>query len=364
MESKNFCVEKFLQEYNTFIEQLVNVFKNDTNNEFNSVIEKIVKECESDKLARGKKFYDSLESNELFELFCKSKVKLFSSKDENTNNVSNSLFGEELPLKKLVNNMDQKVKDVVWKYLHLFYFLMESNNENRSSRKSELSKLLKEKEDKLKREVKNDLLNVDVNEDTNNMIDDIVKSFEGTLNGNNANPFESIMDITQMITEKYSDKIENGDIELEKLMGSIQNNIPGMPDIMNSMIGMNLGGKKEQKEKVVIDENFSTDQVNIGNKDEKGSGMNLSNMLKMMNSMNMGGKAGEGGQDMGGLFSMLGKLDTIKTEEDAENLKKEMDSFLQNELGVDMGELNKKIESAQKEVMLKIEDDSEEANLD
>jgi len=365
MESKNFCVEKFLQEYDTFIEQLVNVFKNDTNNEFKPIVEKLVKECESDKLSRGKKFYDSLESDELFELFCKSKVKLFSSKDENTNTVSNSLLGEELPLKKLVNNMDQKVKDVVWKYLHLFYFLMESNNADRSVRKSQLSKLLKEKEEKLKREVKNDLLNVDVNEDTNNMIDDIVKSFESTLNGNNTNPFESIMDITQKITEKYSDKIENGDIELEKLMGSIQNNIPGMPDIMNSMGNMNLGGgKKEPKEKVVIDENFSTDQVDVGNKDEKGSGMNLSNMLKMMNSMNMGGKSGGGGQDMGGLFSMLGKLDTIKTEEDAENLKKEMDSYLQNELGVDMGELNKKIESAQKEVMLKIEDDSEEANLD
>ena len=364
MESKNFCVEKFLQEYNTFIDQLLNVFKSDSNNEFKSAIEKLLKECESDKLSRGKRFYDSLESNELFEVFCKSKVKLFSSKDENTNLVSISLFGEDLPLKKLVNNMDQKVKDVVWKYLHLFYFLMESSNENRSERKSQLSKLLKEKEEKLKREVKNDLLNVDVNEDTNNMIDDIVKSFESTLDGNNINPFESIMDITQKITEKYSDKIENGDIELEKLMGSIQNNIPGMPDIMSSMNGMDLGGKKEPKEKVVIDENFSTDQVDIGNKDEKGSGMNLSNMLKMMNTMNVGGKSGEGGQDMGGLFSMLGKLDTIKTEEDAENLKKEMDSYLENELGVDMGELNKKIESAQKEVILKIEDDSEEANLD
>ena len=370
MESKNFCVDKFLQEYNTFIEQLVNVFKDESHSEYKSVVENLVKECESDKLSRGKRFYDSLESDELFDLFCKSKVKLFSSKDENTNTVSNSLFGEELPLKKLVNNMTQKVKDVVWKYLHLFYFLMESNNANRSNRKSQLSKLLKEKEDKMKREVKNDLLNVDVNEDTNNMIDDIVKSFEGTLNGNNANPFESIMEITQMITEKYSDKIENGDIELEKLMGSIQTNIPGMPDIMSSMGGMGLGGaKKEPKEKVVIDENFSTDQVNIGNKDEKGSGMNLSNMLKMMNSMN--GKGGldgleglAGGKDMGGLFSMLGKLDSIKTEEDAENLKNEMDSYLQNELGVDMGELNKKIANAQKDVMLKIEDDSEEAQLD
>ena len=122
MESKNFCVEKFLQEYNTFIEQLENVFKNNTT-EHNLIVEKLMKESDEEKLSRGKSFYDSLEDEELFSLFCKSKVKLFSSKEDRTNTVSNSLFGEEFPLKKLVNNMTQKVKDVVWKYLHLFYFL-------------------------------------------------------------------------------------------------------------------------------------------------------------------------------------------------------------------------------------------------
>ena len=63
--------------------------------------------------------------------------------------------------------------------------------------------MLKEKEDKLSNQVKNELLNVDVNEETNDMIDDIVKSFEKTLSGDNANPFESIMEITQNITDKY-----------------------------------------------------------------------------------------------------------------------------------------------------------------
>ena len=123
-----------------------------------------------------------------------------------------------------------------------------------------------------------------------------------------------------------------------------------MPDIMNSM--GNLGGIKEPKEKVVIDENFSTDQVDIGDKDEKGSGMNLSNMLKMMNSMNGAGFMGDG-KDLGGLFSMLGKLDNIQSEEDAEKLKQEMDSYLENELGVNMTELNQKIGDAQKDIMIK-----------
>ena len=40
-------------------------------------------------------------------------------------------------------------------------------------------------------------------------------------------------------------------------MGSIQQSIPGMPDLMNGGLG-GLGGKKpEPKEKVIIDEDFS-----------------------------------------------------------------------------------------------------------
>ena len=82
--------------------------------------------------------------------------------------------------------------------------------------------------------------------------------------------------------------------------------------------------------------------------------------------MNIGG--GEGGlgdnKELGGLFSMLGKLDSVKTEEDAEKLKNEMDSYLQNELGVDMNELNKKIENVQDDLIIKMNDESEDANLD
>ena len=41
----------------------------------------------------------------------------------------------------------------------------------------------------------------------------------------------------------------------------------------------------------------------------------------------------------------------------------EMDSYLQNELGVDMGELNKKVEDAQKDIMIKVnEEDIEESD--
>lgn len=357
METKNFCSEKFLEEYDLFLNQLEGLFEDEDDK--NLVLE-LKKSCESDKLSKGNLFYSSLEDNELFDLFCKSKVKLFSTKDEKTRIISNSLLGDNLPLKKLINNQNERTKDIIWKYLHLFYFLYESDNSNRKERKSLISKLLKDKEEKLTREVKNELLNVDVNEDTNDMIEDIVKSFEKSLSGENANPFESIMEITQNITNKYNDKIESGEIELDKLMGSIQSNIPGMPDLMKGGMGGlgGLGGKKEEpKEKVIIDEDFSTDKVELGDKEgdkKEGSGMNLSNMLKMMNSMNGGGgnpTGGEGGgPDLGGLFSMLGKLDSVDNEEDAEKLKAEMDTYLEKELGVDVGKLNQQIGEAQEKM--------------
>ena len=361
MESKNFCNEKFLEEYNVFLNQLKSLFETEDDKK---IVESLINECESDKFSRGKSFYDSIEEDYLFELFCKSKVRLFSSKDENTIKVSNSIFGETLPLKKLINNQSSNTKDIIWKYLHLFYFLYESTNNNRTNRKSKLSKVLKTSEKDITSSVKNDLLNVDVNKDTNNMIDDIVKSFESSLSGDNSNPFESIMKITQDITDKYNEKIESGDIELDKLMGSIQSNIPGMPDLTSGLDGL-AGGKKEPKEKVIIDESFSTDNVELGDKDaeKKSSGMNLNNMLKMMNSMN--DVTGNGSNpEIGGLFSMLGKLDNIQSEEDAENLKKEMDSYLEKELGVNVNELNSKLGEAEKSFIQKetVENESVEEN--
>jgi len=380
MESKNFCNDKFIEEYNSFLNQL-ELLSEDTSSK--EIIKTLKNECETDKLSRGMIFYNTLKDDSVFELFCKSKIKIFSSKDRKTSLLSNSLFGEQLPLKKLINNQDQKTKDIIWKYLHLFYFLLESNNKNRSVRKSKISKILKENKKNvgnLTSDVKMELLDVDVNDETNNMIDDIVTSFEKTLSGNSANPFESIMEITQKITEKYNDKIESGDIELDKLMGSIQKSIPGMPNLMGeggggdmAGLGAMFGGQKKPVEKVIIDDSFSTDNVELGDKDKKeGSGMNLTNMLNMMNSMNKGAGTGDGGSEgdagmpnMGGIFSMLGKLDSVNNEEDAEKLKVEMDSYLEKELGVDVSKLNQQLSDAQEKITCKITDvTDDEPDLD
>ena len=47
---------------------------------------------------------------------------------------------------------------------------------------------------------------------------------------------------------------------------------------------------------------------------------------------------------------MLGKLDSVDNEEDAEKLKAEMDTYLEKELGVDVGKLNQQIGEAQEKM--------------
>ena len=291
-------------------------------------------------------FHNSINSDDLFNLFVRSKIKLFSSKTVETNNISESLFGVELTLKNIFNNQPSNVKNNLWKYLHLLFLLVESYQENRSNKKiNKLKELVKEKKedtvnseydkDKLSKEdlserVKKDILNVDVNDTTNNMIDDIVSSFQDSLEGNSENPFNSILDITKKITEKYQDKIENGEIELDKMMNSITDTIPGMK-------GMVSENNNEPKETVVIDENFSTDDVKLGDENEnENNGLNLSGMMKMMNNMN----GNNGGPNLQGLMSVMGKLNTVQSEEDALNLKNEMDNYLEKELGVDVDKLN------------------------
>ena len=53
METNNFCNEKFLEEYDNFLNQLVNIFDE------KEIINNFQNECPSDKLSRGTKFYNS-----------------------------------------------------------------------------------------------------------------------------------------------------------------------------------------------------------------------------------------------------------------------------------------------------------------
>ena len=371
----NFYESQYLQMFSHFMEQLKVIFPNEETAKFLTEVESL---SDQDKIANGQKFCLSID-DENFELFCNSKIKVFSHKSKNTQAISESLFGTNLCLKNILNNQPEEVKKVIWNNLHTLCFLSEllkPEDSHDNERIMKLTKLINvdssDEEDEEQEHVnfnddtKNklqEMLGVNVNNETTSMIDDIVGSFEQVLtNKSGGNPLSGIMDISQKISVKYADKINNGDIELDKLMQAITSKVPGMDQMMGGM----MGGSKDKakpKEKILIDENFSTASVEVGvNKEPESKGMNISGILKMADQIGVipGGKQSsshESGLDevmngipgIGKMMEMMQKLENTNTQEDAEALKLEMDTFLQTELGVDVDKLNEQLESSTKQ---------------
>jgi hypothetical protein len=305
--------------YNEFIESVQNL----TSNETSSYKENVE--------SRLNTFYQSLQNDDSFSIFSMTKIKVFSAKTVETHNVSISLFGEELTLKQIFNNQTDVIKNQLWELLLNMYIQLERINHNNNDRITTLKDALKKLRQTTSSNVKNDIfknvLNADVNNTTNNMLDDIIGSFQDIV-ANKGNPFESIMGITEMITTKYGSKIENGEVEIDKILG-------GMGGLLGKGMGGMMGGEKPE-EPVIIDDNFSTANIDVGKQDEeKSSAFNFSKLMP--------------------LADMVTKINSIKSEDDISALKKDMDNFMEKELKVDM--------SQYKENMNKLEKKLEEAKL-
>jgi hypothetical protein len=386
----DFCVKVYLQNYNLLIEQLSLLFAEETYKDYLVLLNG---ESKDKKWMRGVRFHQQM-TQEYFDIFVDSKIKLFSHKDDETKKLSETLFGEELSLKKIFNNRDDNTKNVLWHYLHLMYLMVESAQKKQNKEKiKKISKLIENNDEQFKKsQIKlsqqnnknmkdpktmiREMFNVDVNEETNDMLTDIVKSFESTLSGGiGSNPFSGLMDISQKISTKYKDKINNGEIELNKLMEGIQKNVPGMEEMMKGgglgsmgnigglmgkmggMAGMaGLGGSQKSKETVVIDENFSTSNVQLGELPVSKDGFNLGNMLKLADSFGvipeLPGAKEKGGTEstpsmdpaLSELFGMITNMGSMNKKEDLESLKSKMDDFLVKQ-GVDIKQLNGQIDS-------------------
>jgi hypothetical protein len=268
-----------------------------------------------------------------------AKIKVFSAKTEETYNLSSSLFGEELTLKHIFNNQSEKIKFKLWDLLLNMYIQLErvkNNNQERLTMvKDGLKKLRHESSQNIKNDMFKNILKTDVNGTTNNMLDDIIGSFQSVVS-NKGNPFENIMGITQMITNKYGSKIENGEVEIDKILG-------GMSGLLNKGMGDMLSPEKKEVEPVVMDENFSTADVEVGKEEEekKEGGFNLSKLMPLAN--------------------MVNKIGSIKSEEDIKLLKQDMDNFMEKELKVDMGEYKENIEKLEKQLLdIKLSDQTVE----
>jgi hypothetical protein len=256
--------------------------------------------------------------------------------------------------------------------------IIETNDDQFKKSQAKLSQQSTTKNMKDPKTMIREMFNVDVNTETNEMLTDIVKSFEATLSGGiGSNPFSGLMDISQKISIKYKDKINNGEIELNKLMEGIQKNVPGMEEmmkggglagmgnlsgLMGKMGGMaGLGGTQKPKETVVIDENFSTSNVELGELPAGKDGFNIGSMLKLADSFGVipelpGAKEKEEGSNqtnqalkgmdpaLSELFGMITNMGSMNKKEDLESLKSKMDDFLVKQ-GVDIKQLNGQIDS-------------------
>ena len=281
--------EQYITYFNKFTEQIKVFYPDDT------IIKVLDSISDEDKLKYGKNFVSNL-SDENFDLFLQSKLKVFSHKNNDTKFFSESLFGSQLALKQLLNNQTDEIKKTIWAYIHVLYLYayllqpIDNQNEERVKALSNLLNIIDVKNIENTSDINSriyNLLNVDVNDDTKTMIDDIVKSFNPLLDGNNKNPLANIMEISQKISSKYSDKISNGNIELDKIMDSIKTKVPGMENIINNFTDKNNKNDKP-KEKIIINDSYSTSNIEVGEDEFKNkTNFNIGKILKTADSLGL-----------------------------------------------------------------------------
>ena len=350
--------KQYDEKYSEFVDQILKLYP-DQNSDVYKCVKQINSLDQQQKRDCGSQFSELInKSTTNKNQLLSRKIKLFSSKVNENKKISYSLL-KFIPLKKLLNgNVTSQVKDIIWDYILLLYVFTELSTKdknkvdktlikqilhsvNDSSKKNsdttnsekDIKPVVKENKDVNKQNI----LNLDCNKETNNMINDIVGMFQNNLENedNDGNPFKNIVEVTKKITEQYQGKIENGDIDLDGLLKNIQGSMPNLPNL-------NLEGKSEDEIKHIIDENFSTADVNVGEskKDEKG-GFDMSQMMGMMKNLN--DTLGSGGEGMEGLSKMMESLGGMKmpeNEEEAAEHSEKMRNILQKDFNMDLSELD------------------------
>jgi hypothetical protein len=252
-------------EYKNLYNNLIHLFPN------NELLDNIKNEDVTQYNIRINNLIKSLKNQVNFNNFAKSKIKVFSHKEADTTQISESLFGKTLTLKKIFNNQNDTIKNLLWNNLHkmVLYELEEQNktlqDKNIEERINKLKLNFKFKDPK--QTFKSLLKTENLNNSTNNLINDIFSSFEESMT--EKNPLNNLLNISSLISEKYKDKIDNGEIDLNSLLTGLQSNLPGMDGIKTLIEPlMNMTKTEEVKETIIMDENFSTANVSIGKEEE------------------------------------------------------------------------------------------------
>jgi hypothetical protein len=372
-------MEKYLENYDNFINQLKNIFINDENTI--NILNNNLLLNDDEKINRGKYFSSKINEYD-FNSFYNNKIKIFSHKNKETLVISESIFGNELHIKNLLNNQPEEVSKIIWNYLHiLWYYSEELKNDKNEEYINLMNKKLLLEETKLgfvKSDIRKsleELLKIDLNEDTSNMIDEIINCFEELLN--NPNSINEIFKISHKISNKYGNKIKNGNIQIDKILESIMSKIPGMGNMMNNFKDIKtLFQNKDNDKPILIDENFSTanvkvneiedksDSIKIGsilkmadklgiipgenNKEDNSDNINIDSILKMADTLGIIPDEDNKGEESKELFNINKMMNIINNNNNIEEIHKNMSEFMEKELGLDINKMNEILENNEK----------------
>jgi hypothetical protein len=293
----NHAEQRLVDNYNNFLEQLKVIFPDNTDS-FNYFLS----ENDDDKYNRCLSFVNSF-NDEHFEMFSKSKLKVFSHKSPDTLAISSSLFMVNTEckfyLKELLNNQPDQVKLIIWNNLYTVYLLTELTRDvPNNSRINCLASLLISNEPSERMQVMKDRLNEvigdDVNQATKEMLNDMVECFNKVLDNPNK-MLPEMLNITNNITTKYADKINNGEIEIEKVVKLTLSRFPGVNSTMIEQILGMMNNRKSStpKERVIMDENFSTANVELGSLEENSNSFKLRSLLPLLSAFTKFQKDGQ-----------------------------------------------------------------------
>lgn len=166
------------------------------NNEINKILHKYVNSVNS--------------SDKNKKMLVNKNSKLFHNSSKSTQHIT---LIPSLNLKKILDGSDDETQNIIWYYAQLFYV---NYNTQHTQYMDEITKQL-ETNDQTKQTTL-DGLNMD------NVVLDIANTFKQvTKNGDSSvNPFESIVKTTQIISEKYQDKLTPQNCSINEIFNSVK----------------------------------------------------------------------------------------------------------------------------------------------
>jgi hypothetical protein len=311
---------EFRKKYQEFLNLLIN--KLPSKSEF--LQKELIKTMEDDYLKNiADTFCDNIDLNKkYYNYLVDRRNKLFYKK-------STVVIIKNISMKKVLERAEKKTSNKIWENLQLMYAVYRTGDKTKKDvikkliESVEINSLNVENKSSNKKSTpanNNDL--IDDNSDDNNqkdntktaenMMSDITQSLRESFSnqkesGKKINPIENIIKISQTIGEKYKNKIENGELTLNDMMGSLQNIMKDI-DVADDD-KLNKLNENDFKSDPLINNLMSSGVDNMIKEMKNG---NLDSVRRIMKDMNpekilssMPGLSGLSGS----LGSMLGKKD-------------------------------------------------------